>query len=247
MWDVIIVGSGIGGLASAAALAKRGRRVLLLEQHSVAGGQTQTFRRGEWEFATGVHYVSGIGDPQSPGLFGRLLDGLTDGALQFAPCANPYDIIRLPGFEFGIPHPESAYRQALLAAFPGEAGTIDRWFDSCRDARRAGQALMMQHHLPSWMAWFVRLLRRPHADRWLQRTLANELEQVPDARLRAVLGARWGDYGAPPEQAPFIEHAWVTDAYDGGAFYPVGGPARFAQTLLPALATAGVNAGSGRT
>ena len=32
----------------------------------------------------------------------------------------------------------------------------------------------------------------------------------------------------------------VTGSYDAGAYYPVGGPARFAQTLLPAVRAAGV-------
>ncbi|KAE8761147.1 NAD(P)-binding protein, partial [Paraburkholderia madseniana] len=44
-----------------AALARQGRRVLVLEQHSVAGGLTQTFTRGDWTFATGVHYIGGWG------------------------------------------------------------------------------------------------------------------------------------------------------------------------------------------
>lgn len=239
MWDVIVIGSGIGGMAAAAALAKKGRRVLLLEQHSVAGGQTQTFRRDVWEFATGVHYVSGIGEAGSPGQFGRLLDWLTDGTLRFAACANPYDIVRLPGFEFGIAHPESAYRDALHQAFPDQQRAIERWFDNCHAARRAGMALMMSHHLPGWMAWFFRLLRGAQSHHWLQRTLAAELMELDDPRLRAVLGARWGNYGAPPDRAPFIEHAWVTGAYDRGAYYPIGGPARFAQTLLPPLTAAG--------
>ena len=55
MWDAIVIGSGIGGLAAASALAKRGRKVLVLEQHTVAGGLTQTFRRQDWMFAPGVH------------------------------------------------------------------------------------------------------------------------------------------------------------------------------------------------
>jgi phytoene dehydrogenase-like protein len=45
MWDTIVIGSGISGLVAAAALAKRGRRVLGLEQHHTAGGLTQTFTR----------------------------------------------------------------------------------------------------------------------------------------------------------------------------------------------------------
>ena len=55
----------------------------------------------------------------------------------------------------------------------------------------------------------------------------------------AILGARWADYGAPPALAPFAEHALVTGSYNAGAYYPVGGPARFAQTLLPVIEAAG--------
>ena len=240
MWDAILIGSGIGGLAAAAALARRHRRVLLLEQHTVPGGQTQTFRRQDWVFATGVHYVSGVGPQSGPeGQFRRLLEWLGDGSLQFAPCANPYDIVRLPGFEFGIPHPEAAYRMALHERFPGEAAAIDGWFRACQEARKAGTTLMATHNLPAWIGWGFRLLRGRQADEWSRRTLADQLAAIAHPKLRAVLGARWGDYGAPPATAPFIEHAWVTGAYDGGAYYPIGGPARFAETLLPTVRAAG--------
>ena len=118
MWDTIVIGSGIAGLTAAAALARRGQRVLVLEQHSVAGGLTQTFQRHDWSFATGVHYVSGVGPDTGPdGQFGRMLHWLTDGGLRFASCGNPYDIVRLPGFEFGIEHPQAAFRQALETRF----------------------------------------------------------------------------------------------------------------------------------
>lgn len=240
MWNAIVVGSGIGGLAAAAALARRGQRVLVLEQHRVPGGQTQVFRRQDWVFATGVHYVAGVGPQPGPeGLFGRLLNWAGDGTLQFAPCANPYDIVRLPGFEFGIPHPEAAYRAALLKRFPGEAAAIDGWFAACHQARKAGATLMAVHQLPPWIGWGMRLLRGHQADRWADRTLADQLAVITQPQLRAVLGARWGDYGAPPASAPFIEHAMVTGAYDGGAYYPVGGPARLAESLLPTVRAAG--------
>jgi phytoene dehydrogenase-like protein len=48
MWDAIVIGSGSGGLGAAAALARRARRVLVLEQHTAAGGLTQTFTRRGW-------------------------------------------------------------------------------------------------------------------------------------------------------------------------------------------------------
>ncbi len=240
MWDAIVIGSGIGGLAAGAALARHGRRVLLLERHSVPGGLTQTFRRRDWSFATGVHYVGGVGPAPGPdGQFGRLLAGLTGGTLQFQPCANPYDIVRLPGFEFGIPHPESAYRAALVERFPDQRAAIDGWFDACESARRSAFTLFALHGMPGLLAWVWRGWHGTDARRWAQHTLADELSRIPDPRLAAVLGARWGDHGAPPATAPFAEHALVTGSYNGGAWFPVGGPARFAQALLPPIEGAG--------
>ena len=55
--DVIIIGSGISGLYCAALLAKAGKRVLVLEQHYVAGGCTHCFEDKGWEFDTGSSYI----------------------------------------------------------------------------------------------------------------------------------------------------------------------------------------------
>ena len=240
MWDTIVIGSGIGGLAAAAALGKRGQRVLLLEQHSIAGGLTQTFARQGWSFAPGVHYIGGVGPDAGPaGQFGRLLAWLSDGQLEFAPSANPYDIVRLPGFEFGIAHPESAFRDALIERFPTERDAIRGWFVACAKAQRSSFTLFALHSMPPVLAFAMRLLRGGEARHWARRTLADELARIPNAQLRAVLAARWGDYGAPPASAPFVEHALVTGSYNAGAYYPVGGPARFAQALLPTVEAAG--------
>lgn len=47
--DAIIIGSGIGGLTTAAMLSRAGRKVLVLEQHDRAGGSCHTFvEKGEW-------------------------------------------------------------------------------------------------------------------------------------------------------------------------------------------------------
>jgi all-trans-retinol 13,14-reductase len=240
MWDAIVIGSGVGGLAAAAALGKRGRKVLVLEQHNVAGGQTQTFRRQGWVFATGVHYIGGVGpQPGESGQFGRLLAWLSDDSLQFAACANPYDIVRLPGLEFGIAHPEDAYRAALRDRFPEEHVGIDGWFAACAAARKSAFTLFALRSMPAWLAFGLRVLRGAQAERWAARTLEDELGRIANPQLRAVLGARWGDYGAPPSWAPFVEHALVTGSYNAGAYYPVGGPTRFAQALLPAVRAAG--------
>jgi len=247
MWDAIVIGSGISGLAAAGALGKLGRRVLLLEQHRIPGGQTQTFQRGAWTFATGVHYIAGADcDVDSDqrfrrmmAVFGHLLDWLSAGQVELAPLANPYDIVRLPGREFGIPHPESAYRKALLEQFPDHAPEIDHWFAACNKARRKAVSLLAMHSLPPWAAFCLHLIGGAGIARLMRPTLGDALSNISNEQLRAILGARWPVYGMPPDRAPFVEHAIATGAYSCGAHYPVGGPARFAETLLPLVEAAG--------
>ncbi len=59
-WDAIVVGSGLGGLTTAAYLATNGLRTLVLEKHYVARGNAHVFRRKQkFEFDVGVHYLGG--------------------------------------------------------------------------------------------------------------------------------------------------------------------------------------------
>jgi all-trans-retinol 13,14-reductase len=239
-FDAIVIGSGIGGLAAAAALAKRGRGVMLLERHLQLGGLTQTFRRREYTFATGVHYIGGAGEePGSENRFGRLLRWLTDGRLRFASIGSPYDIVRLPGFEFPIEAPRAAYVARLKATFPDETLAIDRYFAACDEAQKASIGLLAARALPAVLATLVYLFNVRRVRRALGTTAAEAVHEIRDGRLAALLTARWGDYGMGPAQAPFAIHALVTGSYYAGAYYPVGGPARFAQALGQTVAGAG--------
>ena len=115
------------------------------------GRRTQTFKRHDWSFATGVHYVSGVGTVPGPdGQFGRLLHWLTGGALQFASCGNPYDIVRLPGFEFGIEHPQAAFRKALGVRFPAQQAAIEAWFEQLDAASQSARSLLVMRGRPGW-------------------------------------------------------------------------------------------------
>ena len=66
-WDVVVIGSGIGGLTAAVLLSVHGgKRVLVLERHYTAGGYTHSFRRPGYSWDVGVHYVGDLQDPASP-------------------------------------------------------------------------------------------------------------------------------------------------------------------------------------
>ena len=76
-YDVIVIGSGVGGLCSACLLAKQGNRVLVLEKHYKAGGFTHMFKRKGYEWDTGVHYIGNVHEEDHQ--FRKLFDYLSGG------------------------------------------------------------------------------------------------------------------------------------------------------------------------
>lgn len=56
-YDVIVIGAGLGGLSSAALLARQGRKVLVLEQSDRIGGCCSTFEREGYRFDVGASIV----------------------------------------------------------------------------------------------------------------------------------------------------------------------------------------------
>ena len=64
MFDVVIIGSGLGGLVCGSLLAREGKKVLVLERQAQPGGCMQSYQRGGLSFDTGLHYVGGLAEGQ---------------------------------------------------------------------------------------------------------------------------------------------------------------------------------------
>ena len=121
--DIIIIGSGLGGLEVALMMAKEGRKVLVLERQHQAGGCMQSYRRGRLNFDTGLHYVGGLEEG------GQLYDAFESLGLMTLPWkqmdADCFEEIHIGGRTFRWPQGKKRFINAMKSYFPDEEKGLD--------------------------------------------------------------------------------------------------------------------------
>src|SRR3990170_3250700 len=220
-WDAIVIGSGLGGLTTAAYLATNGLRTLVLEKHYVAGGNSHVFRRKQkFEFDVGVHY---IGDCGPDGLIPTALRGVgLDGKIEFLEMdPDGFDTLIFPGLTFRVPKGWDRYRERLVAALPDDETGLHRYLDVLQNVL----ADLAKIKLPVEPADVPKLMQEaPAFMRWGMHPLAELFDDCGlGGEARAVLAAESGPYATPPSRAPVLLHPALMDHYLKGAFYPRGG------------------------
>jgi all-trans-retinol 13,14-reductase len=238
-FDAIVIGSGIGGLAAAALLAKHGgKRVLVLERHYTAGGYTHVFRRPGYEWDVGLHYIGQVHEPESDAR--RIFDDITDGRLAWAPLPDVYDRIIIGDRAFNLVAGADRFRETLQGHFPREARAIERYLRTVEACVGAGRLFFMEKVIPVPVARIIGPLMRARFLRYAGRTTREILQGLTsDPLLIAVLTGQYGDYGLPPAESSFAMHAAVVAHYLEGAAYPVGGAGQIAHTVIPVIQAAG--------
>ncbi len=233
-YDAIVIGSGIGGLAAAALLAKYGgKRVLVLERHYTAGGFTHVFRRPGFEWDVGVHYV---GEVQPGAMIGRVFDAITGGRLEWAEMGDVYDRVLVGGETIRLRSRRGGLRELAEDQVPRRRAAIDAYFAHLRRVAASAQLFFMEKALPAPLAAVVGPFLRRRFLRYARRTTRQVLESLTgNRRLIGVLTAQCGDYGLPPGESSFAIHAMVANHYLEGGFYPVGGAGRIAETIVPVI------------
>ncbi|MCE3039093.1 phytoene desaturase family protein [Helicobacter anatolicus] len=126
-YDAIIIGSGLGGLSSGATLAKAGKKVLVLEQHSLVGGCATCFKRKGMLVDAGLHEMDFGSEKRDIKhvVFKNL--GL-DKRLELITLPSAWSIIEQnrPNEVLTIPHGYT--KEALIKAFPHEKEGIKKYF-----------------------------------------------------------------------------------------------------------------------
>jgi all-trans-retinol 13,14-reductase len=234
-WDAIVIGSGIGGLTTAAMLAKHaGKRVLILERHYTAGGYTHTFHRPGYDWDVGVHYIGRSEETV------RAFDNLTEGRLRWEPMPDVYDRFLIGDGCYEFPSGVERFRERIKRYFPSEGRAIDRYIEAVRSCVRASRLFYAEKAVPGFVAGVAGRWMRSGFLRWARRTTADVLAEITSNReLIGLLTAQWGDYGLPPAQSSFGAHATIAQHYFEGAMYPVGGASRIAAAIEPAITSAG--------
>ncbi|MBW2390450.1 MAG: NAD(P)/FAD-dependent oxidoreductase [Deltaproteobacteria bacterium] len=219
-WDVIVIGSGLGGLTAATRMSKAGLRVLVLEQHVFAGGYAHHFLRKVrgtkivYDFDVALHQTGDL----IPGRnMHRLLSEL--GVLERIGL-NRFEIAyrtRGPAHDLQIPADADAYESLLCECYPEHAGGVRDLFATLRKIDGGGAGEMSAEAMAS-----------------MGLTLQELIEQhVRDERIAGIFSTLWGYVGLVPSKLSAFSYAMMWCSFHfGGCFYIKGGGQALSDTFV---------------
>jgi len=131
-YDVVIIGAGLGGLTAGAKLAKEGKKVLIVEQHSIPGGCATTFKRKDYLLEVGLHEMDGLHKKDLKVRIFRDLDVFNH--VEFLKVPEFYRFL-YKDYDIVIPHDPEDAKAVLLENFPKEDAGIDAYFYQIQHAK----------------------------------------------------------------------------------------------------------------
>lgn len=235
--EVVVVGGGVGGLATAALLARGGARVTLLERHEQLGGRTGTWEVDGFRFDTGPSwwFMPEVFEHTFALLGRRLADHVDLRRLDPA-----YRLFPEPGSgvePFDVVADELANAATFDAIEPGAGAAIRRYVADSGEAYRTAldHFLYTTFERPDRALSRDVLARSGTLVRLLTQTLAGRIaDTVQHPVLRQVLGYHAVFLGSSPYRVPALYSLMSHLDLGEGVYYPSGGM----YTLVEALAKA---------
>ena len=237
--DVIIIGSGMGGLIAAAYLSKKGKKVLVLEQHYTAGGCTHNFVLNNMMFDSGLHYIS---DPVD---FGNILDELGDPNIlieweEMCRTDGIFDLITYDGKSYGFTK-EPQFLGKLIGYFPEKEKEFKIYMDLLKGINYYVKFLSILKLLPiAVVEVFITIFRKFGLfDRIIKIATMDAYSVIngifQDDKITKILTGQYGNLGIKPQLCPFVFHAILVNYYLKGGYYPKGGSRLIAHKLISAI------------
>lgn len=237
-YDTIIIGSGMGSLATAAILAKEGQKVLVLERHYTAGGFTHIFKRKGYEWDVGIHYIGELQRENS--ILRKLFHYVTNGELKWADMGDVYDKIIIGDKHYNFVKGVANFKAQLIEYFPDEEAAINTYVDLVFKAVKSSKNYYFSKVLSPIANKLVGGYLRKPFHKFSDKTTYEVLSSLTkNETLIKVLTGQYGDYGLAPKQSSFSMHASVARHYFDGGNFPIGGSSQIVKTIDPVIAASG--------
>ena len=239
-WDVVVIGSGIGGLVTASQLAVKGAKVLVLERYLIPGGSGGSFRREGYTFDVGASMIFGFGQKGHTNLLTR---ALADVGEVCETIADPAQLeYHLPaGLDVAVDRDYESFVARLSARFPHEAQGIRAFYDTCWSVFNCLDAMpLLSLEDPAYLAkvFFRAPLACLGLARWLPVNVGDVARKhIQDPALLKFIDMECFCWSVmPADLTPMINAGMVfSDRHAGGINYPKGGVGVIAQKLVAGL------------
>ena len=243
-WDVIVIGSGIGGLVTASQLAAKGAKVLVLERYLIPGGSGGSFKREGYTFDVGASMIFGFGEKGHTNLLTR---ALADVGQHCTTVPDPAQLeYHLPnGLNVAVDRDYERFIADLSARFPHEAQGIRSFYDTCWQVFNCLDAMpLLSLEDPAYLAKVF--FKAPLACLGLARWLPVNVGDVARAHIKDPALLKFIDMECfcwsvmPADLTPMINAGMVfSDRHAGGINYPKGGVGVIAEKLVAGLESHG--------
>jgi all-trans-retinol 13,14-reductase len=223
-YDILVIGSGLGGLGSALILAKEGLKVCVLEKNNQYGGNLQTFSRDKLIFDTGVHYLGGLSKGQNLHHFFSYLEIIDDLQLEKMD-ENGYDKITFGDDKIEYPHAQGYdnFVQHLSVYFPEEKENLENY---CEEIQR------VCNYFPRYNV----VGQNNYNEEILHLNTKRFIESITsNGKLQAVLLGSNFLYAGDSEDTPFYVHALTVNSYIQSAYKCVKGGSQISKLLIKKL------------